>query len=64
MDYNVKWKFDGIILMVWNVHNVILFIKVKIIIVERIYDEGWIRLSTLNYGSYAYIKFIISSIII
>ena len=48
----------------WNVHNVILFIKIKVIIVERIHDESWIRLSILNYGSYAFIKFIMSSIII
>ena len=60
MGYNVKWKFDGIILLVWNVHNVILFIKIKVIIVERIHDESWIRLSILNYGSYAFIKIMTS----
>ena len=42
LGYNIKWKFDGIILRVWNVHNVILFIKIKVIIVERILDENWI----------------------
>ena len=64
MGYNVKWKFDEIILVVWNVHNVILFIKIKVIIIERIHDESWIRLSILNCGIYALIKFIMSSIII
>ena len=48
----------------WNVHNVILFIKIKVIIIEGIHDEGWTQLSILNYGSYAFIKFIMSSIII
>ena len=64
LGYSVKWKFDGIILVVWNVHNVILFINIKVIIVERIHDESWIRLSILNYGSCALIKFIMSLIII
>ena len=64
MGYNAKWKFDGIILVVWNVHNVILFIEIKVITVERIHDESWIRLSILNYGSYAFIKFMMNSIII
>ena len=64
LSWDIKWKFDGIILVVWNVHNVILFIKIKVITVERIHDESWIRLSILNYESYAFIKFIMSSIII
>ena len=49
--------------MVWNVHNVILFIKIQVIIVKRIHDESWIRLSILNYENCAFIKFIMSLII-
>ena len=64
MGYSVKWKFDGIILVVRNVHNVILFMKIKVITIEKIQDESWIPLSILNYGSYAFIKFIMSSIVI
>ena len=41
----------------------ILFIKVKIVIIERICDESWFQLSILNYGCYIFIKCIKSSII-
>ena len=37
-------------LMVWNVHNVILSIKVKVIIMEGIQDESWCFLINVNYG--------------
>ena len=42
----------------------ILFIKVKIVIIEMIRDESWIQLSILNYGYYIFIKYTMSSIII
>ena len=44
--------------MVWNVHNMILFIKVKVTIIERIRDESWFQLSNLNYGCYAFTKYV------
>ena len=50
--------------MVWNDYNMILFIKVKVVIFEKIHDEGWFQLSILNYECYIFIKFLISSIII
>ena len=37
-------------LMVWNLHNAILSIKVKVIIMEGIQDESWCFLSNVNYG--------------
>ena len=39
-------------LVVWNVHNVILFTTVKVIIIEMIRDESWFQWSILNYGYY------------
>ena len=50
--------------MVWNDHNMILFIKVKVVIIEGIRDESWFQLGILNYGCYAFIKYIMSSIIV
>ena len=50
--------------MVWNEPNMISFIKVKIVIIERICDESWFQLSNLNYGCYAFTKYIMSSIVI
>ena len=38
--------------MVWNDYNMILFIKGKVVIFEKILDEGWFQLSILNYRSY------------
>ena len=43
-----KWIWMEKCLVVWNDYNVILIIKVKIIIFEKIHDEGWFQLSTLN----------------
>ena len=50
--------------MVWNVHNVILSIKVKVIIMERIHDESWYFLSNVNYGCNASTKYVMSPIVV
>ena len=41
-------ELDGKVFSGMNDYNVILIIKVKIIIFEKIHDEGWFQLSTLN----------------
>ena len=49
--------------MVWNVHNINLFIKVKVVLIKRIHYESWFQMSILNYGCYAFIKFMMNSIL-
>ena len=63
-----EWAFEFLrylmVLRFLNDHNMILFINVKVVIIERIRDESWFQLSILNYGCYTFIKCIMSSIII
>ena len=51
-------------LMVWNLHNAILSIKVKVIIMEGIQDESWYFLSNVNYGCNASTKYVMSPIVV
>ena len=48
-------------LVVWNVHNVILFAKVKVIIIEMIRDESWFQWNILKYGYYIFKKYLMGS---
>ena len=49
--------------MVWNDHNMIPFLKFKVVIIEKICAESWFQVSILNYGCYTFIKWMTSSII-
>ena len=40
--------------MVWNDHDMILFIKVKVVIIEGIRDESWFQLSIELWMLYFY----------
>ena len=46
--WDVKWEIDGIMLVVWNVYNVILLTKVKVIIIGMIHNESWFQWSILS----------------
>ena len=40
--------------MVWNDHDMILFIKVKVVIIEGIHDKSWFQLSIELWMLYFY----------